>query len=142
MPLWRLAQTTGHGEWVLPASHFLMDESPDHAARRVASDWAGLPRARPTLIAVTSELMPTGRVSSHGGRRFARNHWALCFLYELSTGRTPARRPGWSELRYLRLAEIRKTPIGRGHRDLVRSYLRAARSAGRGRAGRRASRNP
>ena len=125
MPLWRLRQVAGHGEWTLPASHLLMDESPDAAARRVARDWAGYARSRPRLVTVTSELMPTGQFRRDGGKRVPRLHWAICFLYELRSSRKPAPRPGWSELRFFSPTALRGLSIGRGHRDLLSAYQRA-----------------
>jgi ADP-ribose pyrophosphatase YjhB (NUDIX family) len=125
VPLWRLREVAGHGEWTLPASHLLMDEAPDAAARRVAADWAGLSRARPRLVTATSELMPTGRWTGKGRNRRPRNHWALCFLYELRTKRKPVRRPGWSELQFFSIPEAKTATLGRGHGDLLREYLRA-----------------
>ena len=125
VPLWRLREVAGHGEWTLPASHLLMDEAPDAAARRIARAWAGLGGARPRLLAATTELLPTGRFRRDRGRRVPRYHWALCFLYE-----TPARRivhvpPGWAELRSFSPTELRRLRIGRGHRDLLKAYARA-----------------
>jgi hypothetical protein len=124
VPLWRLREVAGHGEWTVPSSHFLMDEAPDQAARRVAADWAGIPGGRPSLIAVTSELLPTGRWSGRGRNRHRRNHWAMCFLYELRTSRRPLRRPGWSELKFWRLADVASASLGRSHGDLLQVYSR------------------
>lgn len=124
MPLWRLRQVAGHGEWVLPASHLLMEEAPDRSARRIAREWAGLPRSRPTLVGVTSERMPTGRWRREGARRVRRNHWAVCFLYELRTQVAPRRARGWAAIRFASPTELGRLRLGRGHSDLLREYLR------------------
>lgn len=123
VPLWRLLEVAGHGEWTIPASHFLMEEDPEAAARRVADVWAGLPKMQPSLVTVSSERMAAGGATRRGRKNPPRNHWALCFLYELRTDMAPERRPGWSELRFFTLREARATPIGRGHGDLLRKYL-------------------
>ena len=110
--------------WLLPATHLLMEESPDHAARRVAREWAGL-RGTPRFVEVQSHPQSAGRWRQ--GRK--NHHWDLCFVYELHERRAPDPMPWWSELRFFSPREIRELKIGRGHMDV----LEAAGYLGRGR---------
>jgi ADP-ribose pyrophosphatase YjhB (NUDIX family) len=128
VPLWRVRQFVAEGSWILPSSHFLMDESPDAAARRVARDWAGIARASPNLVVVTSELMPTGRNVRIGGARRRVPHWALCLTYELAATRVERTPPGWQELRFMSPKELAATTIGRGHADLLAVWRRSVTS--------------
>ena len=134
MPYWRLQGILDRGEWVLPASHLMVEESPDHAAKRISRDWAGLRGAEPRLVALDSSRMPTGRWVGRGATRRRVNHWAVGFVYEIRTDRRPPMGPGWSETKFVPVQSLGRVPIGRGHRDLLR-YLKkgmAARIAVRG----------
>jgi len=132
VPFWRLREFIRERVWVLPASHFLMDEAPDAAARRVARDWAGVPSSSPKLIAVTSELFPTGRVLRVGRSRHPLNHWALCFIFELNAGPRRANPPAWEELRFFSAGDLPTLKIGRGHEDLLRAWRDAVSGSGEG----------
>jgi ADP-ribose pyrophosphatase YjhB (NUDIX family) len=133
LPYWRLAPLIENDAWVLPASHLLMEEHPDRAARRVARVWARLPRAHPQLVALDSSPMPTGRSTGRGRARRMIRHWAVGFVYEVQTNSPPGSAPWWSELRYFSSAELRRLRIGRSHRDLIRYALKPV--AGRRRSG-------
>src|SRR5881398_2214907 len=45
------------GAWLLPATHLIIEESPDHAALRITRDFAGLPGI-PRFVMVQSHLRP------------------------------------------------------------------------------------
>ena len=122
VPFWRLREFIRERVWVLPASHFLMDEAPEAAAKRVARDWAGLPSSSPKLVTVTSELFPTGGTLRAGRSRHPVNHWALCFIFDVSTGARHRTPPSWEELRFFSGEELRTLRIGRGHEDLIRAW--------------------
>lgn len=107
------------GAWLLPATHLLMEESPDHAARRIAHEWAGLP-GTPRFIMAQSHVRPQTLVHP-GHKRSGRplRHWDICFVYELRARQLPKTKPWWSEMRYLPPARIRKLKLARGHRDIL-----------------------
>ena len=112
-----------NGSWLLPATHLLMEESPDRAARRIANEWAGV-TGEPTFLMVQSHLRSS---SVRKSRRKSRgsNHWDICFVYELETRTTPRSKPWWSETRFFSRTKIRKLRLGRGHKDIlsVAGYL-------------------
>lgn len=120
LPYWRIEQIGRRGEWILPASHLMVEESPEHAARRIARDWAGLPAARPWLLAIDSSRRDTGRSAGSGRSRRKVYHWDVGFIYGLRSERIPAATPWWKELKFFAPADLRKIRIGRAHRDIVR----------------------
>ncbi len=113
-PKSRAAELEKEGAWLLPATHLLMEESPDEAARRIVHQWAGL-RGTPRFVMVQSHLRP-GRIWSP---RLKSNHWDLCFVYTLSPKGRPKSRPWWSEMRWIPLSDIPYMNLGRGHRDIL-----------------------
>jgi ADP-ribose pyrophosphatase YjhB (NUDIX family) len=104
----------------LPATHLIMEESPDQAAERIANEWAGV-RGIPKFVMVQSHLRPSGRGKSRQIRGRTVNHWDICFVYELRTRSNPVRNPWWNELRFLRPTDIAKKQVGRGHKDVLRA---------------------
>jgi len=125
LPVWRVREEVRAGSWILPASHFLMDESPDHASVRISRKWAGLPGVKPRLVVVESHLFPTDMWAGTGPRRRRINHWALCFIFEVRTDRVPKKGPWWAELRFVPLSELSSIRIGRSHDDIIGSLLKA-----------------
>jgi ADP-ribose pyrophosphatase YjhB (NUDIX family) len=119
LPLWRVREIRKNGEWILPASHLLMGEAPDAAAKRIARIWLGLPGAKPLLAAIDSSGFPTGGRSGSGRSRRREFHWTLCFVYQLRIERLPKAPPPWEELRFFPKGDIRRLTIGRMHRDLL-----------------------
>jgi ADP-ribose pyrophosphatase YjhB (NUDIX family) len=119
LPIWRVREIRKSGEWILPASHLLMGEAPDDAARRIARIWLGLPNANPKLAALDSSSFPTG--GGRGSRRSKRKdyHWTLCFVYQLRVNRKPRTLPMWEELQFISKAGAKTLTIGRMHRDLL-----------------------
>jgi ADP-ribose pyrophosphatase YjhB (NUDIX family) len=103
------------GAWLLPATHLMMEEHPDEAAKRITRRWTGL-RGVPKFVMVQSHTRPAG-----SGRKGAKhNHWDLCFVYELKVLSTPRSKPWWSELRFVSPSELRKLKLGRGHLDVLK----------------------
>jgi len=105
--------------WLLPATHLLMEEPPDHAARRIAHQWAGL-KGTPHFIMVQSHVRP--QTPGHPGyKRSGRQlrHWDICFVYEMRTRQLPKIKPWWAEMRFLPTPKVRQTKLGRGHRDVL-----------------------
>lgn len=96
------------GSWLLPATHFLVEDSPDEAAHRVTREWAGL-KQNPRFVQTQSHLRPRKRG----------NHWDLCFIYEVSARNPPEPKPWWSEMRFASPSEIRRMNLGRDHRDIL-----------------------
>lgn len=128
LPMWRVRDVLKENSWILPASHFLMDESPDDAAVRIMRAWAGISQGTPRLLGVESEVMPTQAWVGSGKVRRRVNHWAMCFVYELRTNRLPKPPRAWAELKFVPVRELKATRIGRNHGDLLFPYLRDRRS--------------
>ena len=126
LPNFRVRELIRQNQWILPASHFLMNESPAHAARRVARTWAGLPRTQPRLVSVDSELFPLR--SGPGTARHPSHHWALCFTFEATSDRRPRPGPLWAELSFVPVRQLRSIRLGRDHWDILRRYLRLRRA--------------
>jgi ADP-ribose pyrophosphatase YjhB (NUDIX family) len=110
--------------WLLPATHLLMEESPDHAARRIANEWAGV-KGTPTFLMVQSHLRPSKVRKSQRNSPTGPNHWDICFVYELETRARPNSKPRWSQTQFFSRTKIRKLRLGRGHKDIlsVAGYL-------------------
>lgn len=123
LPTWRLRPLVREGRWILPASHLLMHEAPDHAARRVLRDWGGGSGRALRLVSVESEVFGPGPKVGRS-RRASPPHWAVAFLYECRTDAKPRLARGWSELRFVPLDAPYPVPIGRDHADLIRAYRR------------------
>jgi ADP-ribose pyrophosphatase YjhB (NUDIX family) len=107
------------GAWLLPATHLLMEEPPDHAARRIAHEWAGI-TGTPRFLMVQSHVRP--QTPGHpgykrSGRKF--RHWDICFVYEMRIRQLLKLRPWWSEMRLFPIAKVRKAKLARGHRDVL-----------------------
>jgi ADP-ribose pyrophosphatase YjhB (NUDIX family) len=122
LPPFRVRELEERREWILPASHLLVDEPPSAAAKRVLRDWAGLRGGKPRLIALDSSLLPTGQFTGRGKNRRPLNHWAIGFVYEARSELLPRTTPWWSEMRFFPPVELRKTRVGRAHKDIIR-YL-------------------
>jgi len=103
------------GVWLLPATHLLMEESPDRAAKRIADKWAGL-KGTPRFVMVQSHLRPLRLWNP----KLKGNHWDICFVYELHPKGPIRHEPWWSEIRFVPLSEIRRIKLGRGHRDVLK----------------------
>ena len=119
LPLWRVREITREGEWILPASHLLMGEAPEDAARRIARIWLGLPKAKPRFAGIDSSQFPTAEPAGSGRTPHRQYHWTLCFLYELRRERLPRPSPLWEEQRYFSKDRIKTLKIGRLHRDVL-----------------------
>ena len=124
LPDWRVRDVQKENGWILPASHFLMDEAPEDAATRIMRTWAGISVGSPRLLGVESEIMPTGRKVGSGRNRHPINHWALCFVYELKTNRSPKPSRAWAELKFVPVRKLETIHIGRAHGDLLLPYLK------------------
>lgn len=119
-PIRHAAAIEKDGSWLLPATHLVMEESPDHAAKRIANQWAGV-RGTPRFVMVQSHLRPLERWKSE--LKWARklNHWDICFVYELRTRTNPKHNPWWSEIRFFPAAEIARMRLSRGHKDVLKA---------------------
>ncbi len=113
------------GAWLLPATHLLIEESPDHAALRIARDFAGLPGI-PRFVMVQSHLRPARLWNP----KWKGNHWDICFVYDLAIRGLPKPMPWWAEFRFVAPDALRSLKVGRGHRDILEEagYLRRPRS--------------
>lgn len=113
-PKKRALELDREGAWLLPATHLLMDEPPDQAARRITREWAGL-KGAPKFKMVQSHLRPARLWNP----KLKGNHWDLCFVYELRSRDCPKPKPWWSEMRFVQPSEIRRMNLGRGHLDIL-----------------------
>jgi ADP-ribose pyrophosphatase YjhB (NUDIX family) len=126
LPMWRVREVRNGKGWILPASHFLVDESPEHAAKRIMRVWAGISEGNPRLLGAESEVMSTGKFAGSGKTRHRINHWALCFVYGLRADRLPKIPRAWAELKFIPAGDLAATPLGRNHGDLLFPYLTAS----------------
>lgn len=113
-PKWQALELEKQGVWLLPATHLLMEESPDQAAERIAHEWAGL-KGPPRFLMAQSHLRPVGLWNP----KLKGNHWDICFVYELRPRGSFSLKPWWSEMRFAPFSEIRGIKFGRGHRDIL-----------------------
>lgn len=117
-PLRPAAELEKRGSWLLPATHLLMEETPDHAARRIANQWAGV-RGRPKFVTLQSHIRPSRERKNRSKGDILRNHWDICFVYELKTRTNPKPRPWWAEIRFVPRSGMRRIAFGRGHKDVL-----------------------
>ena len=122
LPAFRVREIVRRAEWILPASHLLVEESPSHAAKRISRDWAGLRGTNPRLIALDSSRVPSGQFTGSGPNRRRIYHWALGFVYEVRSNSPPTPAPWWTEMKFVPMGKMSTTRVGRGHRDIIR-YL-------------------
>lgn len=113
-PKWQALELEKEGVWLLPATHLIMEESPDQAAKRIAHEWAGL-GGIPRFVMVQSHLRPLRLWNP----KLKWNHWDICFVYELHPKGSVRPKPWWSELQFIPLSKIRAIKFGRGHRDVL-----------------------
>jgi len=100
--------------WVLPASQLLLLESPETAARRLATELLELdlgPLGAPRVFSETY-----GRADTEGRDP----HWDLHFVYEFEwpDGR-PARAAPWKQLALVDVPSTPRADFGRGHADVL-----------------------
>lgn len=110
-PRSRIARVVRDEAWILPATHLLIDESPNHAAKRIVLEWLGV-RNLPKFVMVQSFVRPS--------KMKGRNHWDLCFVYELQLSPLPRLKPCWSEIGFFSPSEIKRNMLGRSHFDVLR----------------------
>ncbi len=111
------SRTVVHSKgWMLPASHLMVKESPQEAARRIAREQLELPEIELGEPAVVSEVYAPRRFPEKG------EHWDLEFLFrsELDAGSVPRPR-AWTELRFVDLDVTPKSAIARSHEDVLES---------------------
>jgi len=120
--VWRIRELAREGEWALPATHLMIHEDPAQAAVRIAKRWGGVTDPHPRLVGIDSCRLPTGLWKGSGRTRRRVYHWAIGFVYELTTLRPRKKDPGWAELRFVPTDQLRSLRIGRGHRDFLK-YL-------------------
>lgn len=119
-PLRHAAKLEKNGSWLLPATHLLMEEPPDHAARRIANQWVGV-KGIPKFVMVQSHLRPSRERKTRPKWRTGNNHWDICFIYELKTRMRPKARPWWLEYQFFTRPKIRQISLGRGHKDILKA---------------------
>jgi ADP-ribose pyrophosphatase YjhB (NUDIX family) len=103
-----------HGGWLLPASHLLVRESPESAARRILEEMLGGGPATLEPPRVTSEV--------YAPRRYPEtlNHWDLSFLFRgIWHGDAPSIPSVWEELRFVDSRAVRRTEFARSHEEVL-----------------------
>ncbi|MGA2784850.1 MAG: hypothetical protein ABSF09_09165 [Candidatus Bathyarchaeia archaeon] len=110
-PRRRIAKVVRDEAWILPATHLLIDKSPDQAAHRISHEWAGF-KGTPRFVMVQSFTRPS--------RSKGRNHWDICFVYEIYVRSLPKSKPWWSEMRPFFRSELSRMKIGRSHLDVLK----------------------
>jgi len=110
LPVWEAEEMEKNDTWLVPATHLIMEEAPDRAARRIAHEWTGL-KGEPKFGTIQSHVLENSKLRA--------NHWSLCFVYELRLKGTPRPGPWWSELKFFSPAELRRVRFGRWHRDVL-----------------------
>ncbi len=111
------SRTAVHSKgWMLPASHLILKESPQDAARRIAREQLELTDLEVGEPRVVSEVYAPRRFPEKG------EHWDLEFLFrgELDPARVPRPR-AWLELRFVDLDVTPKSAIARSHEDVLES---------------------
>lgn len=114
------AEIEKDGSWLLPATHLLMEEPPDRAAKRIANQWAGV-KGTPRFVMVQSHLRPSKRWKSELRWGGGLNHWDICFVYELKNPAKPEPKPWWAEMRFFPPSEILRIRLSRGHKDILKA---------------------
>ncbi len=100
------------GRWVLPASHLLFGEGPNHAATRILHEQLGnLSATWDPPILDSQFYMPRSQHTKH---------WDLQFIYRgrLASSRLPSLHP-WKRLRLVDLAKAAPSEFGRSHEDIL-----------------------
>lgn len=115
-PMWASRELERSGEWRLPATHLMVDESPDDAAARIAHGFTGL-EGTPRFLSVQSHLRPNKMWKEF--RKVRSNHWDICFVYRMQVEALPGEiRPWWSDIRFFKLSELPDVKMG-NHRDIL-----------------------
>ncbi len=111
------SRTQVHSQgWMLPASHLLLHESPDEAARRIAAEQLerrDLALSEPRIV---SEVYTPKRFPD------VVRHWDLEFIFrgEWPSGVTP-RAAAWTDLRFVDVPATPKSAMARSHEDVLAS---------------------
>lgn len=101
-------------DWMLPSSHLIEYETPDEAARRIATEQLEIPTVRLLGPEVHSEAY--ARTGASAGER----HWDLHFLYRAEWPAGRALRAGpFRELRSFRPGELATMKLARGGSDIL-----------------------
>ena len=127
-PKHQARQLENQGLWLLPATHLMIEESPDDAAKRIAREWAGI-NGTPELLMIQSHLRPwksdDKEEKKNPGRKL--NHWDICFVYALDNAKLPNKlKPWWKEMKFVPLNQIDKqVRTGRGHSDVLKIAVKS-----------------
>ncbi|HZY70661.1 MAG TPA: NUDIX hydrolase [Thermoplasmata archaeon] len=119
-------------DWMLPASHLLLFESPDEAARRIAREQLG-----GEVPGMMGPLVVSDPYRREGGASLD-PHWDIHFIYEGTLPAAPRAPEGlWDRLAFIDPGRAPPPAFARGHGDIL-EFARAARSrpvsGGRGEA--------
>jgi ADP-ribose pyrophosphatase YjhB (NUDIX family) len=118
LPLMHAEELEREGMYLLPATHLMMEESPDKAAMRIAREWVGYAKAKPSFLMVQSHTRPSSLWKGESIYRPGLNHWDICFVYSMRVdGLPPKVKPWWKEMKFVSPSEIKE--LGRGHLDIL-----------------------
>lgn len=102
--------------WMLPASHLIVRESPQEAARRIGHEQLGLPDLSVGEPKVVSEVSTPRRFPDKPA------HWDLEFIFRGELEASGVREAAaWTELRFVDLDVTPKSAIARSHEDILES---------------------
>jgi 8-oxo-dGTP pyrophosphatase MutT (NUDIX family) len=99
--------------WILPSSQLILFESPDDAARRLASEQLGIELDPVPAPQVFSDTYP------RRGMPDADPHWDLHFIYSWVGPASPPRSSLWKSLEYVPVAKLPLTAFARDHGDIL-----------------------
>ncbi len=111
------SRTKVHSQgWMLPASHLLLHESPDEAARRIAAEQLEQRELAFSGPQVVSEVYTPKRFPD------VVRHWDLEFIFRGTwpPGEAPRAAP-WTDLRFVDLSSTPASAIARSHEDVLAS---------------------
>ncbi|MGH2689910.1 MAG: NUDIX domain-containing protein, partial [Actinomycetota bacterium] len=99
----------GANLWVLPATHLLVGETPEQAARRIAKDQLAAPWLQLADGGTFAHLRPSAEGDPH---------WELAFVFE--TDLTVSKVPPWfTDLRGVQRRYLRYEVFAPGHGDII-----------------------
>lgn len=101
-------------DWMLPASHLLLFESPSEAARRISVEQLG-----GELRGLTGPLVVSDAYSREDGSSLD-PHWDFHFIFEGSVRSVPSPPDGlWDRLEFVEAGSPPASGFARGHADIV-----------------------
>ncbi|PSN99834.1 hypothetical protein B9Q05_11280 [Candidatus Marsarchaeota G2 archaeon ECH_B_1] len=99
-------------KWMLPASHFIVYESPNDAVKRVLKEQLSMQNLELKGPFVYSEVYDIERAN-------IKNHWDLEFVYTGELEKLPPQNPAWKELGFVDVNALNDKEFARNHQDIL-----------------------